>query len=46
MDCSDQELSRVTSDENFNIAKTLVAAGFPHIEVNFPPKCHWPVNVS
>ena len=33
MDCSDQELSKFTSDGDFNIADTLVAAGFPHIEV-------------
>ena len=33
MDCSDQELSKFTSDGDFNIADTLVAAGCPHIEV-------------
>lgn len=33
MDCSDQELGKFTSDGDFNIADTLVSAGFPHIEV-------------
>lgn len=33
MDCNDQELGRLTLDGDFNIADTLVAAGFPHIEV-------------
>lgn len=46
MDCNDQELGRFTLDGDFNIADTLVAAGFPHIEVNLPPTGHWPVNVS
>lgn len=32
MDCSDQELGKFTSDGDFNIADTLVSAGFPHIE--------------
>ena len=33
MDCSDQELSKFTSDGDFNIADTLVASEFPHTEV-------------
>ena len=33
MDCSDQELGRFTLDGDFSIGDTLVAAGFPHIEV-------------
>ena len=33
MDCNDQELGRLTLDGDFNVADTLVAAGFPHIEV-------------
>ena len=33
MDCSDQELGRFTLDGVFNIANTLVAAGFPYSKV-------------
>lgn len=33
MECSDQELGKFTSDGDVNIADTLVAAGFPLIEV-------------